>query len=444
MEEAKESLHPEGIIPGALYTPKNVEHAWGSRWASFTQNVVCVNQLYDYDDQFPGSGTDTGTLISVGKPELEGRVVLTCAHVVLRDFGRFHDKNNNIEELFSPENESDQVISIHSQKLRHFKWINAKYCSREGWFKIGKDNLILSVKAECRRGEFGDDIPITNIYLLTGNDEGTNCYDVAICILKEPVKFEGKIVPGIELDKLNAFTEMERVSAVSPYHHIHLEGPLGEAFPVDQRPVVIGYGLTGLRDWHITRRLSSVFSAEQERSLLGFGIKKAMILNGLDLSDQGVLQNMKGCSCTGFPCEMAEFSLLQIEEKLRTQSCEAYINQAADYLLKAKGSVLNANGRITRAAKILSEKAGQFLEMAKAEKNEIECIIARGEEYFEQFSVTKSFYSKPLAGGGFSGSLMVSKRDDGNYDAIGICSGPLFTSEIKSFIKNVAQYHRDC
>jgi hypothetical protein len=306
-----------------------------------------------------------------------------------------------------------------------------------------------------------DDIPFTDMYLFTGNDDGTNCYDIAVCILKKPVEFEGKIVPGIELDKLKAFTETERVSAVSPRHHIRLEGPSGEALPVDQRPVVIGYGVTGLKDGQIPYRLSSSFSAEQMRSLWGLDIKKAITVNGLDLNGQGHLQNMLGCRCADFPWQMAELSLLQLEEKLRTQSCEANINQAADrlkkaadYLRRAKDDILRKNGRTMGPAKACFEKARQFSkearqfsEKAKAEmetgKREIEHIIAKGKEYFEQFSETKSSYALPLAGGGFSGSLVVSKRDDGNYNAIGICSGPLFTGEIKSFIENATRYHHE-
>ncbi|MDR2372393.1 MAG: hypothetical protein LBD60_04575 [Puniceicoccales bacterium] len=215
---------------------------------------------------------------------------------------------------------------------------------------------------------------------------------------------------------------------------------------MDKCPVVIGYGLTGLKGL-VFDPLVLGFSAEQERSLLGFGIKKAMILNGLDLNGQGVFQNMHGCNCAECSRRKMELSLSLVKVKCRPhiQLHKEYIDQATDYFQKAKASALaEKSGGI----KFFSKEARRFLEMAKNEKNEIENkiigIIAENKECLEQFRATKPSYALPLAREGFSGSLIVNKRDDENYDAIGIYSGPLFTGEIKNFIKNATQYHHNC
>jgi hypothetical protein len=84
-------------------------------------------------------------------------------------------------------------------------------------------------------------------------------------------------------------------------------------------------------------------------------------------------------------------------------------------------------------------------EAAENEKNEIEKIIAENKKDLEQFRKTKSSCAAPLARGGFSGSLVIGKSDNGNnderYNAICIYSGPLFTPEIKNFVKNAVRYH---
>ncbi|MDR0741099.1 MAG: hypothetical protein LBF34_05315 [Puniceicoccales bacterium] len=401
------------------------------------KNVVCVDQkTCDKDSgQFQViSGTGTGTLIDVGIPELDGRVVITCAHVVLPNEG-FRMGSNNIKESLLSTNGWNEIISIDSQKLSHFKWIDAGYLSSNGRFGFGKYDTTCSVKAECQRGNFLDNIPITDIYLLTGDDEGTICYDIAICILKEPVKYKEAIVPGVELNKLNVFTESDKISTIYPYH-----------FSTNVLSKVIGYGLTGLKGV-VFDHLVLGFSDEQNQSFWGLNIKKVITLNGLDLNGQGVFQNMHGCNCAECLRRKMELSLSLVKVKCRPhiQLHKEYIDQATDYFQKAKASALAEK---SGAVKFFSKEVRRFLEMAKNEKNEIESkiigIIAENRECLEQFRATKPSYALPLARSGFSGSLVVRKRDDENYDAIGIYSGPLFTGEIKSFIKNATRYHHNC
>jgi hypothetical protein len=443
--EAKEFFHSKGIIPEACYKQEDIDRAWNGELASFAQNVVCVGQnVHNKDSGQFQSYVGTGTLINVDKPGLEGRVLLTCAHAILPNFRFFYDKNNNIEELFSPENGGDQVISIHSQKLRHFKRVDSRCFFRERWFALGKNDVTFSIEVERRRGGW-DNIPITDIYILTDNEEGTNCYDVAVCILRKPVKLEGKIVPGIGLNELNTIQEVEIMDENHSFH-IRLEGSSAEALPVDKRPVVIGYGITGLKPL-ISKDLFLCFSEMQKRSLFGFGIKKVITLNGLDLNGQGVFQNMKGCNCAEYSRSSTEFLLSSIErwgklEDLLIQFYEVCMRMATDCLQKMDAALREGNRMLAGAYRDLAK---QWLKTAKEKKDELKLKttekINEGSRHLEQFRATKSLYAAPLAGCGFSGSLVVRKSDDGRYDAIGIYSGPLFTNEIKDFIKNAAQHY---
>jgi hypothetical protein len=464
---AKELLHSKDIIPEACYTQKNVECAWNGKWAPFAQNVVCVNaRKYNEANRQPQFSSGTGTLIDLSIPELQGRVVLTCAHVVLPN----PKSNENIEELFSAINGGNEVISIGLQKLRHFKQLifSSGGGPVEGWFSFNTDSVSLSVEAECQRDEVLPSIPVTDIYLLTGNDRGTNCYDVAICILKESVKYkikkslqvkkkfkgktylttnveyERKIVPGVSLDKLNPFTETERIDA-TPFFHIHLEGPSGEILPVDKRPVIIGYGLTGLGE-SVPDCLVSGFSGEQERSFLGLGIKKVMTLNGLDLNGQGVLQNMKGCDCAEHLRRMVGLSLSSLEGGFRFY--EECVNNA-ELCFQTAGNILRkgCKQKAGKGYKLVMEyygRAKSFLGMARSEENALVRLISKCRGYLEQFRAIKASDAAPLAGSGFSGSLVVGEGDDGRYDAIGVYSGPLFTNGIKDFIEHAVRYHQNC
>jgi hypothetical protein len=288
------------------------------------------------------------------------------------------------------------------------------------------------------------DIPITDIYVLTNNEEGTNCYDMAICILKEPVKYEREIVPGVGLDELNAIREVETMDQDN-FFHICLEGLSAEALPVDKRPVVIGYGLTGLKPL-IPDDLLLCFSEKQKRSFWGSGIKKVITLNGLDLNGQGVLQNIKGCNCVKNWHERVKLSLSLFKwgerDRLYIQICEKSMGMVTDYLQKMDAALREGNRSL---AMLYCEFAKQCLETAKGKKDEWKLKrmeeINESSRHLEQFRAMKPSYAAPLACGGFSGSLVVRKSDDGHYDAIGIYSGPLFTDEIKDFIGNAAQYH---
>ncbi|MDR2371724.1 MAG: hypothetical protein LBD60_01090, partial [Puniceicoccales bacterium] len=244
------------------------------------------------------------------------------------------------------------------------------------------------------------------------------------------------------------FTETEKIDAIPPWHHIHLGRSLREVLPMDKCPVVIGYGVTGLKDGQIPCHLRSSFSAEQMRSFWRLGIKKAIILKGLDLNGQGHLQNMQGCMCAEFPRAMTEFLLSSLEAKCHQhiQSYNEYIGRATAFLQRVKhfqeSKTVTPRTRETMM-RLLPEQVKQFLEKAKNEKNEIERIIAENRRHLELFGATKPSYSAPLSGGGFSGSLVVRKSDDERYDVFGIFGGPLFTSEIKDFIENAAQYHHE-
>jgi hypothetical protein len=440
-KQAKEFLHSKDIIPEALYAQKDVERAWNGSWASFAQNVVFVNKdVYNQDSGQFQLSSGTGTLIDVGIPELRGRVIVTCAHVVLPNFKDFHRKDDNTEEFFSNINGSSKIISINSQKLRHFKRVNSGYFFRKK-FALGKNNVTLSIEAECQRGKFLGNIPVTDIYVLTGNDAGTDCYDIAIGILKESVKYKGKIVPGVRLDKLNVFTEMERIDAILPRHHIRLEGPSEKALPVNKRPVVIGYGVTGLGKL-VPNYLVSSFSEKQKQSFLGLNIKKVITLNGLDLNGQGIFQNMLGCNCTNYshPGVKLLLALMEERDRLRHKYYEQYMKGANDCLQEAKVALCEGNRQF---AKICCIIAKQLLNRAKSQKEEEEKIINKGREYLEQFKAKMHCYAYPLSGCGFSGSLVVGESDNESYNVFGIYSGPLFTDEMKNFIVNATQHHYD-
>ncbi|MDR2812590.1 MAG: hypothetical protein LBB05_02255 [Puniceicoccales bacterium] len=49
-------------------------------------------------------------------------------------------------------------------------------------------------------------------------------------------------------------------------------------------------------------------------------------------------------------------------------------------------------------------------------------------------------YAYPMAGGGFSGSLVVIKGAQGGYDVVGIFSGPLWTEELKNCVRSIGDH----
>jgi myosin heavy subunit len=201
--------------------------------------------------------------------------------------------------------------------------------------------------------------------------------------------------------------------------------------------------------------------------LFGSGIKKAIYLRGVDLNGQGVSQNMKGCDCAeGLRCNA----------KLLSQSLDRSINEdtqwfgwaigcannsfqiAKDFLAEGNKLLAEGNESLAEGNESLAEKCRSFakqsldnaknaLAFAKTVMNKLKSdtkdILSKYKELSGQFKEQMHHYSYPLAKGGFSGSLVVEKNDDGSYNAVGIYSGPLFTDGIKSFIKNAALHYKN-
>ncbi|MDR1303320.1 MAG: hypothetical protein LBJ81_01720 [Puniceicoccales bacterium] len=426
----KDFLHKKDIFPEALYKPEDVARIWTGDLAQFSKNVVQIEKVrcaYNASsriwlaDVFSG----TGTLFDVGIPELEGRVVVTCAHVALPEFNQGH----NIAQLLI----GGEVIPFGQQSIVHF-FRHSEACPKSFLLLEENGNAWydeLSVRAECKPGEVSSNIPVTDIYVFAGNEEGTVCYDIAVLILEKPVKYEGEIIPGVELDQLSLVDMTGRIGEEAP-RHICLEESPGEALPEDKRPVVIGYGVSG----GLSDSMLQFFPEEKARSLLGNGVKKAITLNGLDAVGKDELQNVKGCGCAslyGYRKQELLFKRIELEKKIY----EDWMKCANDSYKEIQAALAEGWENI---AKIRREIAKGRLGEAKRAKEKIEELVAEYKKGMNEFKEKKSYYSFPRCGEGNSGSFIFRKNDDGYYDALGILSGPLFTSDIVDFIKNAVQY----
>ncbi|MDR1434848.1 MAG: hypothetical protein LBI77_00375 [Puniceicoccales bacterium] len=447
-EEAKKFLHSKGIIPEALYTKKDIDRAWSEDWLRVTQSVVPLHAMGMNRIEMDGTkvclwGT-TGTLVDVGIPGLEGRVVLCCAHAALPDFFDFRYKHylrvfqgeeSITEELFRDRYRC-AIVSVNSQDFGHFQRLDL------GWFDLGYSipNFELVIEAECEPGRPMDFIPVSDIYVLTV-DGGADCYDVALAILERPVEFEGEIVPGIDLNQLNVITDAIEIGDDMPFHmHLNEFWP-DNGLSKNRCPVVIGYGRTGIPVEAAISLEGVNLSEEQERIFFGSGIKKAIVLEGLDLNGQGVCQNMKGCRCAGRLHGEMKMNLNLLERDLHRNAGNEYCNFAAKCFEKMK------KAQSAESKKIYCDRAKRWLEFANESKESMKKdrnqSLQEVNEIKEHLKLMKPFYAEPRCGNGFSGSLILRKSANGgeNYDVFGILSGPLFTDEIKDFIGNAAQYH---
>ncbi|MDR2806766.1 MAG: hypothetical protein LBB11_01245, partial [Puniceicoccales bacterium] len=446
-EKAKLFLRSKGIIVEDLYGQNNIDLAWNDPLIAVTQNVVRINEVkFKFSDDaeatlYPYStGTGTGTLIDVGIPKLRGRVVATCAHCVLSDFSKGDEASSTAVATMG-----DKILSANSQNsqnLVHFSKVYSQDLARKkaNFFDFAQGNWSsLSITTEYKKGQITD-IPITDIYFLTKDQDGKKCYDVCITILERPVKYNDEIVPGINLKQLNVITDTDfiNVSQEDPFH-IYLDN--SNNFP----PIVIGYGNTGIYE---ERKSFSYLDQETKDFITGFGIKKAIVLRGLDLNFTDYRQNMKACRCARGLMAKTEvqikFGNINAADRCSTivESCYKLAKECYEKMKDTSDEEMK---------KIHYDQAKKYLRGARqvVEKSRkmADQSIKRVKDLLKGTKKMIPFFAGSQASNGFSGSLVFRVKKDvednednenKNYDVVGIFSGPLFTEEIKSFIKNAA------
>jgi hypothetical protein len=99
----------------------------------------------------------------------------------------------------------------------------------------------LSITPESQKGQQAAEIPISDIYFFTRNDAKMRCYDVCVAILKESVKCDGKIIPGVPLARLNVMDDIK----IDKKPLYHLSWDRSSSGKLINAPTVIGYGRTG-------------------------------------------------------------------------------------------------------------------------------------------------------------------------------------------------------
>ncbi|MDR2806761.1 MAG: hypothetical protein LBB11_01220 [Puniceicoccales bacterium] len=409
-EEAKSFLRSKGIIVEDRYKQSDIDRAWSRSLRAVTRNVVRTNRMeYKFNDDAEatlhshGTGTGTGTLIDVGIPELRGRVVATCAHCVLPHFSR--------------DDGASSTAAAIDNKISSIKYNGTHY------FYFGPGNWSsLSITAECKKGQTAD-IPITNIYFLTYDQDGKKYYDICIVILERPVKDNNEIVSGIDLKQLNVITDSINMGQEDPFHICWKNSN-------NFHPLVIGYGDTGI---YKEQKSFSYLDQETGDFITGFGIKKAIVLRGIDLNFTDYRQNMKACRCAQYLKAEAEVENIKLQYTLKRYMERGFSIERRLENVETK----------TQSEFVKKELESMLKDTSKA--------VEEAKNSLNRGRTMAPFFAGSQAGSGFSGSLVFRVKKDvednednenKNYDVVGIFSGPLFTEEIKSFIKNVADDYR--
>ncbi|MDR2723584.1 MAG: hypothetical protein LBB25_00035 [Holosporaceae bacterium] len=91
-----------GIVPGSLYTEENVENVWSDGWSHICKNTVRINALMVAQDPdgvvyLPFIGTGFFVHFDEMPKDLRGRVILTCAHCIGYDSGKFETDYTKLE-----------------------------------------------------------------------------------------------------------------------------------------------------------------------------------------------------------------------------------------------------------------------------------------------------------------------------------------------------------
>ncbi|MDR0740106.1 MAG: hypothetical protein LBF34_00115 [Puniceicoccales bacterium] len=287
--EALDLLKKDAITVGDIFTEADVDLAWDASYAPLTKNVVRINML-DIENGLLLPYIGTGTLVDVGVSELRGRVIITCQHCSSINI------DPNVENI-----EFTNIETTKTMKAKHSKQLQGAI---PGNFLDESKEFLLSVTPECERlqenpvintvddhknalqdnptDNYSRAIAVTDVYVL---DEADFC----VMILEKPVKFNGAIVPGISLQKLNV------MNLTIDNNGAHIQTAL------DETPIVIGYGFTGIKGVLSSNIVGTLEDAVKSNKLqerqnlsisLGWNIKKAIRLRGIDFAGQ-----LQGCIC---------------------------------------------------------------------------------------------------------------------------------------------------
>jgi hypothetical protein len=306
------------------------------------------------------------------------------------------------------------------------------------------DHILVDVTPECKRPEMAPALalgffnperksnPVEGIYLL---DEGNQCQDVCVVILRDPVRLNGngKIVPGIPLSELWVVENLEVNSWESLLgmvtNHIVASGEKGK------QPFAIGYGCSGVIDHEKFKEFANGVSPSLEMELTGSGVKRVVHLRGLDLAVNPYERHIMACNCAHRYMLDVGNSIKMME--LNDGEVSLLVRSASYHVGLARGVGLS------KVDKSKLESARECIAQARENMEKTRKCVDQGRVKLEGFRVSKSLDSRAQIGEGFSGSLIFINRNEGGFHFYGIYSGALFTNEVKDFIKNAAQYHRE-
>ncbi|MDR2806760.1 MAG: hypothetical protein LBB11_01215 [Puniceicoccales bacterium] len=474
-KEAKSFLRLKGIIVEDRYKQSDIDRAWGNSLIAVTRSVVRINKINaKVDDNSKCKPTNisagTGTLINVGILNLCGRVVVTCGHCVLPGFSSDDGVSSTAVATMG-----DKILSANSQNLQKLIHFSRKPLQSgqnrihpPGFNQNKNSNLIrLSITTECQQGQMTN-IPITDIYILAKDQNSKECYDICVIILGKPVECNEEIVPGIDLNRLNVITDSINVSQESPFHICWKNSN-------NFSPIAIGYGNTGIYN---EPKSFSYLDRKTSNFITGSGTKKAIVLRGLDLNFTNYKQNMKACRCAQYlkrieaeagniilqgalkKCMDRGFKIERLLEDVESQYKSA--SNIKNRIDESKRSIYNLQSARSQRFDFVSLKRNYNLAKTQLEsvKKKLESMlkdtlkaVEEAKNSLNRGRTMAPFFAGSQAGSGFSGSLVFRvKKDiennednedneDKNYDVFGIFSGPLFTEEIKSFIKNAAHHY---
>jgi hypothetical protein len=425
-ECAMNLLNEIGVSPSDMYDKSAVDRAESEEWKDLARNVVKVRT---------NSSFGTGTVVSF--PGFEGRVVLTCAHCVFPEGRKGLGNLSGFNSGLSVEWRGQQMLmfSCFCLEGRPYGMFNLRENDPDSYVFVsvsgGSDRELDFFDPERRANA------VERVCLL---NEDNMSQDFCVLILKEPMRDDEGVIPGIPFEKLIPMESLEVESHEFPSPRMFLEHivtpdteqptpdteqPIKRIVTPEQ-PMIIGYGHMGVDDDEKFRKFEDKVSSSLIQEIMGRGLKKAVCLRGLELAKSGGEEHIMAFSGESRYYHNMEWLIKNGPEFM--EEIEGYIQANIE-----QGNLcVQANMR--ECAKLRVKYAQQEIERMQG-------LLQYGQATIKGFHALRPFYSYSQVGDGFSGSLVVTKLENGNLNVYGLFSGGVFRHEEKCFIENAVQHH---
>jgi hypothetical protein len=402
-ECAMNQLNEIGISPNDMYNKSAVDCAESEEWKDLARNVVKVRT---------NSGFGTGTVVSF--PGFEGRAVVTCAHCILPED---RDGLGNLSGF-----NSGLSVECGGQQMLMFS-CSCPEGRPYGMFNLRENDPDSYVFVSVSGGLDGEELQVAveRVYLL---DEDNMSQDFCVLILKEPMRDDKGIIPGIPFEKLRPINfKIETYELLSKLRRKRIVTP--------EQPMIIGYGLMGVDDDEKFRKFEDKVSSSLIQEMTGRGLKKAVFLRGLGLGKSG---GESGGEEHIMACDGASYYYHGMERLMEKFGPKFMEEIECDMRANIEQGNLYVQANMRECAKLEVEYAKQKIEIMQE-------LLQYEQATIKGFHALRPFDSHSQVGDGFSGGLVLGMPENGNLGVYGLFSGGVFRHEEKCFIENAVQHH---